>query len=109
MLQMRIERWDATRDGALTDLALKQKIEALGFDASPRLFPAGASAAAQSDAREGIQGIARGLVKVTIDGEAAILGAGDFVFVPANALRLVQVIGASPAYGFEAVRRASPA
>ena len=107
MLQMRIERWDARRDGPLTDLALKQKIEALGFETSPRIYPAGARAAAQSDPREGIQGIARGLVKVTVDGESAILGAGDFVLVPANALRLVEVIGASPAYGFEGARAAT--
>ena len=105
MLLMRIDRWDPRKDGPLTEAALRQKIQALGYEPTARVYPSGAIAAAQSDARERVQGVIRGLIKITIDGEAAILAAGDIVFVPRGAVRRVEVVGASAAHCFEAVSR----
>lgn len=102
-LSMRIERWDVRRDGPLTEPALQQKIEELGYEVSTRLYPAGAIAATQGDLRERLLAVARGLVKVTLDGESAILGAGDLVFVPRCAVQRVEAIGATAAFCFEAV------
>lgn len=104
MLLMRVERWDVRRDGPLTEVALQQKIEALGYEVSLRAYPSGTIAAAQSESRERIQSVVRGLIKVTIDGESAILGAGDIVFVPEGAVRRVEAIGASTATCFEGVK-----
>lgn len=106
MLLMRIDRWDVRRDGVLSEAALLQKLEALGYQAVSRNYPAGAIVSAQTDARERIQAVARGLIKVTIDGESAILTAGDVVFVPRGAVRRVEVIGSSAAQCIEAVYRA---
>jgi quercetin dioxygenase-like cupin family protein len=103
MLLMRIERWDVRRDGPLTEAALQQRIEGLGYEVTARWFPAGAVSAGQSDLRERLLGVARGLVKVTLDGESAILGAGDVVFVPRGSVRRVEAIGAAAAFCFEAV------
>lgn len=102
-LTMRIERWDVRRDGPLTEAALQQKIEALGYEVTTRLLPPGAVAATQSDMRDRLFAVARGLVKVTLDGESAILGAGDFVHVPPDAVRRVEAIGTASAFCFEAV------
>jgi quercetin dioxygenase-like cupin family protein len=46
-------------------------------------------------------------LKVTIDGESAILTAGDIVFVPAGAARRVETVGTSPVHCLEAVLRTS--
>lgn len=102
-LTMRIERWDVRRDGPLTEAALQQKIEGLGYEVTTRLYPPGAVAAAQSDLRDRLIAVARGLLKVTIDGESAILGRGDLVYVPPDAVRRVEAIGAAAAFCFEAV------
>lgn len=102
MLLMRIDRWDVRRDGVLSEPALLQKLQALGYEAASRVYPAGAVVSAQTDARERIQAVARGLIKVTIDGESAILTAGDVVFVARGAVRRVEVIGSSAAHCLEA-------
>ncbi|HEX6974092.1 MAG TPA: cupin domain-containing protein [Vicinamibacterales bacterium] len=103
MLLMRIDRWDVRRDGALSEPALHQKVRALGYEPAARLYPAGAIVSAPTDDRDRVQAIARGLVKVTIDGESAILTAGDIVFVPRGAVRRVEVVGSAPAHCLEAV------
>jgi quercetin dioxygenase-like cupin family protein len=108
MLLMRIERWDVRRDGALSVPALQRKLEALGYAATARICPPGSVIASDTDARERVQAVGYGLVKVTIDGESAILTAGDVVFVPSGAVRRVEVIGSSPAYCFDAVRTGEP-
>lgn len=103
MLLTRIDRWDVRRDGALSEAALQQKLSALGYASTSGVYPAGAVVSALTDARERIQAVARGLIKVTIDGESAILTAGDAVFVPRGAVRRVEVIGSSAAHCLEAV------
>jgi quercetin dioxygenase-like cupin family protein len=106
---LRIERWDPRRDGPLSEVALRQKIEARGYTATPRQYPAGAVAAAQAAEHERIDAVVSGLLKVTLDGESAILTAGDVVFVPRGAVRRVEVVGTSPVHCLEAVYRGEPA
>jgi quercetin dioxygenase-like cupin family protein len=100
---MRIERWDPRRDGPFNEAALRQKIEARGYRVSERTYPPGAIAAAQSVDEERLDAVASGLLKVTLDGESAILTAGDMVYVPRGAVRRVEVVGTSPVYCLEAV------
>ncbi len=104
-LLMRIERWDARRDGPLSETALNQKLESRGYQVSTRSYPGGTVAAAQADHDEGIQAVVTGLLKVTIDGESAILTAGDLVFVPRGAVRRLEVVGPSPALCLEGIAR----
>lgn len=105
---MRIERWDSRRDGPLTEAALRQKIEARGYQVSERTYPPGAVAAAQYEDRERLDAVAAGLLKVTLESESAILTAGDIVFVPRGAVRRVEVVGPSPVHCLEAVPRSDP-
>lgn len=101
MLLMRIERWDARRDGPLSEPALVQKLEARGYQVNRRHYPGGTVAAGQPGADERIQAVVSGLLKVTIDGESAILTAGDLVFIPRGALRRLEVLGPSSAVCLE--------
>lgn len=106
MLMMRIERWDGHRDGSLSERALHDKLRALGYDPLPRPN-AGAIASARVHRRDRLEAVLAGLLKVTIDGESAILTAGDIVFVPAGSARRVETVGTSPVHCVEAVLRAS--
>jgi ethanolamine utilization protein EutQ (cupin superfamily) len=56
-----------------------------------------------TDANERIEAVVNGLIKVSIDGEAAILTAGDVVYVPRGAVRRVEVVGTNSARCLEAV------
>jgi len=107
-MTLRIERWDVRRDGPLNEAALRQKLAALGYEVAPAPCPVGAVAIARADGSERIEAVVRGLVKVTIDGESAILTAGDVVFVPSGAVRRVEVVGLVPASTLEAVYRTRP-
>ena len=108
MLLLRIERWDVRRDGALSEGALQQKLVALGFDVALRTYHVGDNPVSHTDSRERIQGVAAGFVRVTLDGESAVLSAGDIMFVPRGALRRVEVVGTSAAYCLEGVYRSDP-
>ena len=103
VLPMRIERWDPRRDGPLTETALKQKLEARGYVVTTRQYPAGSVVAAQAEDRERIQAVVTGLLKVTLDGESAILTAGDMAIVPRGAVRRLEVVGSAPVHSLEAV------
>jgi len=99
---MRIDRWDVLRDGPLTEERLLRRLHSLGCEAVSRVYRATDAVSAQTDGRERIHAVARGLIKITIDGEAGILAAGDLVFVPCGAMLRVEVIGQSDASCLEA-------
>ena len=105
MTLTKIERWDVRRDGALSEAALQRKIEMLGFEVTTRTYPAGVALTTTADPRHCIEGVVRGLVKLTIDGEPSILTAGDIAFVPRGAVRRVEVVGTSTALCLEAYQR----
>lgn len=109
VLLMRIERWDPRRDGPLTEATLRKKLETRGYRASSRHHPAGSVTTVQADTLQRIDAVVSGLMKITLDGEAAILTAGDLVIVPRGAVRRVEVVGSSPVHCFEAVYGAEPA
>jgi mannose-6-phosphate isomerase-like protein (cupin superfamily) len=100
---MRIERWDPRRDGPFSERALQEKIEARGYLVTARTLPAGAAVAGQPDARERIDAVVSGLIKVTLDGESAILTGGDIGYVPAGFARRIEVLGTAPARCLEAI------
>ena len=108
MLLTRVERWDWRKDGALTEPALRQKLEARGYTVSRCEWPAGTVTGGEAQPSERIDAIVSGLLKITIDGESAILAAGDMVFVPRGAIRRVQVVGSSPAQSLSAVYDGDP-
>jgi quercetin dioxygenase-like cupin family protein len=106
---LRIERWEPRRDGPLTESALRHKIETRGYQVSARTYPAGTVVAAQPVDRERLDAVAAGMLKVTLDGESAILAPGDLLLVPRGSDRRVEVVGASPVHCLEAVYERSGA
>lgn len=108
MAPMKIERWDARLDGPLSEDALHRKIRSLGFDVTARTYPAGLAAAMAADRREGLVAVVRGLVRLSIDGEAILLTAGDVAFVEPGRERRVEGVGPSTAVCLEAARPVSP-
>jgi quercetin dioxygenase-like cupin family protein len=100
---MRIDRWDPRRDGPVTEAALRQKVAAHGYEVSTFAWPAGTVVPAQTQAQERVDAVVTGVLKVTLDGESAILTAGDIVYVPRGAIRRVEVVGSHTAHCIDAV------
>jgi quercetin dioxygenase-like cupin family protein len=100
---MRIERWDPRRDGPVTEAALRQKVQSCGYEVSSFAWPAGTVVPAQANDRERVDAVVAGIVKVTLDGESAILTAGDIVYVPRGAIRRVEVVGSATAHCLDAI------
>lgn len=105
---MRIERWDPRHDGLLTESAIRVKMESRGYEASARQYAPDARACAEAENSERLEAVVTGLLKVTLDGEAAILAAGDILFVPRGSVRSLEVVGSSPVRCLEAVYRDTP-
>ena len=96
---MRVERWDPRREGAVTEAGLRRKVENYGYQISTTAWEGGTVVAPQTQGREGVDAVVSGIVKITLDGESAILTAG----VPRGAVRRVEVVGSAAARCFEAV------
>jgi quercetin dioxygenase-like cupin family protein len=100
---LRIERWDPRADGPLTEAALRQKCELEGCHITRRTYHPGAVLGAQSVDSDRVEAVVAGLLRMTIDGESAILAAGDAIFIPRGSVRRVEVVGSMPAVSLEAV------
>jgi quercetin dioxygenase-like cupin family protein len=50
-----------------------------------------------------VDAVVAGILRFTLDGESAILTAGDMVYVPRGAVRRVEVVGSSTARCFDAI------
>lgn len=109
MTLTRIDRWDVRRDGPLSEAALQHKIELLGFQVESRTYPAGVALTTTVDSRHAIEGVVRGLVRLTVDGEPNVLTAGDIAFIPRGAVRRLEVVGSSTALCLEAYQPVEPA
>lgn len=100
---MHIDRWDLRREGPVTEAALRQKVASHGYEVSTFAWPAGTVVPAQAQHRERVDAVVAGIVKITLDGESAILTAGDIVYVPRGSVRRVEVVGSHTAHCIDAV------
>jgi len=99
---LRIERWDARREGLLSEQALGRKLEARGYQVSSRTWPSLATLFGQPDPGGRVIAIVSGLVKITLGRESAILAEGDMVYLPPSAVARLDVVGFSSVRSLEA-------
>jgi quercetin dioxygenase-like cupin family protein len=98
---MRIDRWDPRREGPVTEAALRQKVQSCGYEVCTLAWPAGTVVPAETQDRQRVDAVLAGMVKITVDGESAILTPGDMVYVPRGAVREVEVVGSATAHCLE--------
>jgi len=103
---MRIDRWDLRHDGPVTEAALRQKVAGHGYEVSTFAWPAGTVVPAQRQDQDRVDAVVSGIVKITLDGETAIMTAGEMVYVPRGSMRRIEVIGPNTAHCIDAVRKA---
>ena len=104
---LRVCRWDERLDGPMVEEALQAKLTSLGYALLPLVDPQGAIVSARVHPLDRAVAMLAGLLKITIEGESAILTAGDIGLIPAGAVRRVEAVGTSPILCVEAIHRAA--
>ena len=94
---LRIDRWDPSREGPVTEAALRRKVQSYGYEVCTLAWPAGTVVPPQAQNYERVDAVLAGMVRITLDGESAILTPGDLVHVPRGSVRCVEVVGPAPA------------
>ena len=101
---MSIEHWDPERDGALSESALRAKLEARGYQVTRYVYPPGTVFPPHSHGVDKIDAVMSGQFKMTMRGESVVLEAGDCLAVPRGEVHSAEVVGDQPVVSLDAVR-----
>ncbi len=93
---LRLEKWDAKKDGALSEAAMRRKLEDRGYSVSRYVYPPGTTFPDHSHSVDKIDAVLSGRFKMTLFGEEAVLEAGDCLCVPKGAVHSARVVGTEP-------------
>jgi quercetin dioxygenase-like cupin family protein len=99
-----VESWDAVRDGPLTERAVRDKLEGRGYRVSRYVYPPGTYFPDHSHAVDKIDAVLSGRFRITLEGRAVVLEAGDSIEVPRGAVHSAEVVGDVEVVSLDAVR-----
>lgn len=92
MDDVRIERWSRS-DGPLSERRMMRVLELEGYDVLVYTYRAGTVFPEHEHARPKCDGVLEGALRVTVDGKAFDLGAGDRIYLPAGTRHAAEVVG----------------
>jgi mannose-6-phosphate isomerase-like protein (cupin superfamily) len=101
---MKVEQWDESRDGALTESALRRKLESLGYRVSRWVYPPGTVFDFHSHGYDKMDAVVSGRFRMTMHGESVVLGPGDALPVPAGASHRAEVVGSESVISLDGER-----
>ena len=99
-----VEHWDETRDGPLSEGALKEKLEERGYSVSRYTYPPGTTFPDHAHGVEKVDAVLSGRFRITMGGEKVVLEAGDTVLVPQGTVHSAEVVGEQPVVSLDAVK-----
>ena len=99
-----VERWDEERDGALSETALRAKLEARGYRVSSYTYPPGMCFPDHTHDVEKIDAVVSGRFRMAMGGEAVVLETGDCLLVPKGAVHSAEVVGDEPVISLDAIK-----
>ncbi len=101
---LRLERWNPDVQGPLTEAALRQRLEEQGYHVSKHVYPPGTSFPDHSHSIDKIDAVLAGRFRMVLEGEEAVLEAGDMLAVPKGALHSAAVVGDESVVSLDATR-----
>lgn len=101
---MKVERWNTEKDGPLTESLLRQKLERLGYQVSRFIYPPGTHFPDHTHDIDKIDAVIAGRFRMTLEGTAVVLEAGDSLAVPRGAVHSAEVVGDEPVVSLDATR-----
>jgi quercetin dioxygenase-like cupin family protein len=103
---MQIEHWHADQDGPLSEAALRRKLERRGYRVTRYVYSPGMFFPAHEHAVDKIDAVLSGGFRITMQGQEAVLGAGDLIVVPKHVEHTAEVVGDEPVVSLDGVRSA---
>ena len=104
---MSVRRWDARIDGEPTESALRRKLEAQGYSVSRYVYSPGTHFPEHTHGVDKIDAVISGQFELTLKGERAVLGPGDWIAVPRGVPHTATVLGNEPVVSLDAVKSRS--
>ncbi len=101
---MKIESWDAERDGPLSEAALRRKLERRGYRVSRYVYPPGTYFPDHSHEIDKIDAVLSGRFRMRMGDDEAILEAGDCLAVPRGVVHSAEVVGNEPVVSLDATK-----
>lgn len=101
---MNIERWNAERDGPLSEKSLREKLEQRGYRVTRYVYPARTSFPEHTHGIDKIDAVLSGRFRMTLEGQEAILEAGDYLAVPRGAVHSAEVVGNEPVVSLDGTK-----
>ena len=103
--RLRLERWDASADGPLSEQAMLQKLLLWGYDTKRDLLPPATKVDPQSWDNEIVLGIMTGELRIEVEGHDMVIKGGDCLVIPSGVELTQEVMGTRPVLRFSAVRQ----
>jgi quercetin dioxygenase-like cupin family protein len=97
--------WDEQTDGPLSEDAMRQKLEALGYSVSRYVYSPGTYFPPHRHEVDKIDGVLSGHFRMEMQGKTLILEAGDLLEVPRGVLHSAEVVGNEPVISLDAIKR----
>lgn len=95
--------WDTLRDGPLDETALRRKLESLGYRVSTYVYRPGTVFPEHDHAVDKIDAVLAGRFEIGCSDGTVVLGAGDWVVVPAGTRHSARVIGGEAVVSLDAI------
>lgn len=102
---MKIYRWNPDTDGPLTEAALVNKLETLGYKCVRYTYPAGTCFPDHDHEIDKIDAVLQGTFKITMHAESVILTRGSYIEVPKHTIHSAEVIGNEAVVSIDAVKQ----
>jgi quercetin dioxygenase-like cupin family protein len=101
---MRVERWNVECDGALSEPALRRKLEKLGDTVACYTYPPGTYFPPHTHGQEKMDAVVSGRFRMRMGDDEIVLEPGDAVLVPRGSEHSAEVVGSQPVVSLDAVK-----
>jgi quercetin dioxygenase-like cupin family protein len=102
-ITMKLEHWDTTRDGELSERAMRHRLVALGYRVNKYVYPPGTVFGDHSHAVDKIDGVLAGRFRMRMQGASIVLEAGDLLWVQKNVVHSAEVVGSEAVVSLDAI------
>jgi quercetin dioxygenase-like cupin family protein len=105
---VQVRRWNSAADGPVTEQALRDRLEALGYTVARYVYPPGTRFPDHTHDVDKIDAVVSGRFRLVIGGHTCELGPGDWVEVPRGRRHNATVIGNEAVVSLDAMRWRDP-
>lgn len=103
-MALKVNHWQVEKQGPLSELAMRQLLEAKGYQVNAYVYPPGTCFPEHSHNVDKIDGVLSGRFKMNLYGQSVILQAGDTLAVPKGVIHSAEVLGEEPVISLDAIK-----